>query len=187
MQLSNRPNLRHLRDQAKELLRCGAAPTLAKAQYLIARRYGFQSWPKLKQHVESIEEVGQLEQAIASNDLARVQELLTTNPELRQILIDDVPLMAVAQPSRTPMMELLVHHGADVNGLRWGWFPVLFTPCENLEPEPLQWLLDHGADPNRGNPRDPSPSTALDYVIQTYPRAPQKLTACGADPADARD
>jgi hypothetical protein len=74
------------------------------------------------------------------------------------------------------MMELLVRHGADVNGLCWGWFPVLFTPCENLEPEPLQWLLDHGADPNRGNPRDPG--TALDYVIQTYPRAPKRLSAC---------
>src|SRR5260370_12745636 len=50
------------------------------------------------------------------------------------------------------------------------------TPCENLEPEPLQWLLDHGADPNRGNPKDPG--TALDYVIQTYPRDPERLTAC---------
>ena len=125
-----------------------------------------------------MEEVGQLEQAIAGNDVARVQELLTMNPELGQILVDDVPLMAVARPGRTPMMELLVRHGADVNGLRWGWFPVLFTPCENLEPEPLQWLLDHGADPNRANPRDPSRSTALDYVIQTYPRAPHRLTAC---------
>jgi hypothetical protein len=74
------------------------------------------------------------------------------------------------------MMELLVHHGADVNGLAWGWFPALFTPCENLEPEPPQWLLDHGADPNRGNPKDPG--TALDYVIQTYPRDPKRLTRC---------
>jgi ankyrin repeat protein len=176
MQLPDRPNLRHLRDQAKDLVRSGAAPTLADAQCLIARQYGFPSWPKLKQHVESLEEIGQLKQAIAANDLARVHELLTSNPELRQVLIDDVPLMAVAQPGRIPMMELLVRHGADVNGLRWGWFPVLFTPCENLEPEPLQWLLDHGADPNRGNPNDPG--TALDYVIRTYPRDPQKLTAC---------
>ncbi len=117
-----------------------------------------------------------LHQAIDANDLERVQAILTSTPELRQVLIEDVPLMRVAQPGRIPMMELLVRHGADVNGLCWGWFPVLFTPCENLEPEPLQWLLDHGADPNRGNPRDPG--TALDYVIQTYPRDPRRLTAC---------
>jgi len=40
----------------------------------------------------------------------------------------------------------------------------------------LQWLLNHGADPNRGNPNDPG--TALDYVIGTYPRDPKRLTAC---------
>jgi hypothetical protein len=176
MHLPDRPNLRHLRDQAKDLVRSGAAPTLAAAQLRIARQYGFESWPRLKHHVESREEIGQLHQAIANNDLARVHELLARNAKLRQVLIDDVPLMAVAQPGRIPMMELLVRHGADVNGLRWGWFPVLFTPCENLEPEPLQWLLDHGADPNRGKPNEPV--TALDYVIQTYPRAPQRLTAC---------
>lgn len=176
MQLPDRPNLRYLRDQAKKLVRSGAAPTLAQAQFQIARQYGFPSWPKLKQHVESLKKTGQLTQAIAANDVARVDALLTANPELRQFLIDDVSLMAVAQPGRIPMMELLVRHGADVNGLRWGWFSVLFTPCENLEPEPLQWLLDHGADPNRGNPNDPG--TALDYVIGTYPRDPERLTAC---------
>jgi hypothetical protein len=130
----------------------------------------------LKQHVESLKVTGQLKQAIAEDDLARVEELLTSKPELRQVLIDDVPLMRVAQRGHIPMMELLVRHGADVNGLYDGWFPVLFTPCENLEPEPLQWLLEHGADPNRGVPK--KPGTALDYVIQTYPRGPSRLTAC---------
>jgi hypothetical protein len=125
---------------------------------------------------ESLDEASELKRAIRTNDLARVDELLTSSPELRQFLIDDVPLQGQAQPGRVPMMELLVRHGADVNGLAWGWFPVLFTPCENIEPEPLQWLLDHGADPNRGNPNDPG--TALDYVVSTYPRDPRRLAAC---------
>jgi ankyrin repeat protein len=149
---------------------------LAAAQLQVARDYGFASWPKLKQHVESLEQAGQLRQAINARDLARIDALLTAHPELRQVLIDDVPLQALAQPGCIPIMELLVRHGADVNGLRWGWFPALFTPCENLEPEPLKWLLDHGADPNRGNPR--AADTALDYVIDTYPRDPMRLTAC---------
>jgi ankyrin repeat protein len=176
MPLPDRPSLRHLRDQARDLVRSGAAATLADAQLHIARQYGFASWPKLKQHVESLRDAGRLGYAIRANDLARVEDLLTSKPQLRQVLIDDVPLQAQAAPGRIPMMELLVRYGADVNGLCWGWFPVLFTPCENLEPEPLKWLLDHGADPNRGNPRDPG--TALDYVIQTYPRHPKRLSAC---------
>jgi ankyrin repeat protein len=176
MQLPDRPDLRHLRDQAKDLVRRGTAASLTAAQLQLARDYGFPSWPKLKQHVESLERAGELRQAIDRNDCARVRALLTSNPDLRQVLLADVPLQRVAQPGRTPMMELLVRYGADVNGLCWGWFPALFTPCENLEPEPLRWLLDHGADPNRGNPKNPG--TALDYLLQTYVRDPKRLTTC---------
>src|SRR6266849_9560411 len=68
------PNLEHLKKQAKELLynfqqghataieafgslaslSASATPKLADAQYFIARDYGFASWPKLKEHVESL-------------------------------------------------------------------------------------------------------------------------------------
>jgi hypothetical protein len=57
---------------------------------------------------ESLEQAGELRQAINRNDLARVESLLASNPELRHILIGDVPLQGVAQPGRIPMMELLV-------------------------------------------------------------------------------
>src|SRR5579885_2115026 len=43
----DRPNLRHLKDQAKDVLKAGQAASLADAQFIIAKRYGFQSWPKL--------------------------------------------------------------------------------------------------------------------------------------------
>jgi hypothetical protein len=56
MQLPDRPNIRHLREQAKTLLRFSTAPTLADAQFQVARQYGFPSWPKLKLHVESLKE-----------------------------------------------------------------------------------------------------------------------------------
>jgi hypothetical protein len=130
-----------------------------------------------KQHIESLEQAGELRQAIKRHDVPRIDALLTSNPELRKVLIDDVPLQALAQPGGIPIMDLLVRYGADVNGMLGGCFPVLFTPCENLEPEPLQWLLAHGADPNRGHPRFAA-ATALDYVINTYPRAPERLSAC---------
>ena len=51
--LPERPNLRHLKDQAKDLLESGAAKSIADAQFNIAKQYGFPSWPKLKAHIAS--------------------------------------------------------------------------------------------------------------------------------------
>src|SRR5437868_283206 len=84
---------------------------------------------------------------------------------------------------RIPMMELLVSHGADVNARWHGEFPIIFAPCESLDPAALEWLLDHGANPNR---RDHNyeisghsySGTALDYVIGSYARSPERLSAC---------
>jgi ankyrin repeat protein len=94
------------------------------------------------------------------------------------------PLMRAALKGyRVPMMELLVSHGADVNALWHGHFPIIFAPCESLDPEALKWLLDHGANPNC---RDhghrigshPYPGTALDYIVASYARSPQRLSTC---------
>ncbi len=82
--LPEHPNLRHLKDQAKDLLKSSGAKSLADAQFKVARLYGFPNWPKLKAHVDSLEQAGQLKQAIDANDLDRVKALMTRNPELRQ-------------------------------------------------------------------------------------------------------
>jgi len=225
-QLPDRPNLRHLKDQAKDLLATGAAATINDAQFKIARLYGFASWPKLKAHIDSLEEIGQLKQAIDTNDIDRVKALMTRNPSLHGAPLGygkDGPLTWVAEcrvpresPSparlamaawmlehgsdvhqggdgplmraalngyRIPMMELLVSHGADVNALWHGQFPIIFAPCESLDPAALKWLLDHGANPNcRDHGYEmsghPYPGTALDYVIGSYARDPQRLSAC---------
>jgi hypothetical protein len=224
--LPDRPNLRYLKDQAKDLLKTGGAALLAGAQFQIARLYGFASWAKLKAHVESFEEVGQLKQAIDTNDFARVQTMLTRNPALHRAPLGygkDGPLTWVAEcrvpwepPSaarlamaewmimrgsdvhqggdgplmraalnayRIPMMELLVSHGADVNALWHGHFPIIFAPCESLDPAALKWLLDHGANPNcRDHGYEISghayPGTALDYLIAGYVRSLERLSAC---------
>src|SRR5215471_1115698 len=224
--LPERPNLRHLKDQAKDLLRAGAAASLADAQFQIARLYGFASWPKLKAHVESFEEVGQLKQAIDTNDITRIQAMMTRNPALHSAPLGygkDGPLTWVAEcrvpwepPSpvrlamaewmiahgsdvhqggdgplmraalngyRIPMMELLVSRGADVNALWHGHFPIVFAPCESMDPAALKWLLDHGANPNCHDHRyeisgHQNPGTALDYLIASYARSVQRLSAC---------
>jgi ankyrin repeat protein len=214
--LPDHPNLRHLKDQAKDLLRSGDAASLTQAQFNIARMYGFSNWPKLKAHIDSLEEVGELKQAIDTNDLARVKTLMTRNPELHRAPLGygnngpltwvaecrvpwappvperlamaewmiehgsdvhqggDGPLMRAALMGyRIPMMELLVARGADVNALWNGYFPVIFAPCETVEPAPLRWLLEHGANPNCADPQRKYPGTALDYVIGTYGRSTQ--------------
>ncbi len=89
----------------------------------------------------------------------------------------DGPLMRAAlKGDRIPMMELLVSYGADVNAEWNGDFPIIFAPCEAVDPQALTWLLDHGANPNCSNAR--GRGTALDYVIQTYERSPERLAAC---------
>lgn len=214
--LPDRPNLRHLKDQAKDLLKAGGAESLSDAQFKTARSYGFASWPKLKAHVDALEEIGQLKLAIDANDLERVKSLMTGNPALHRAPLGygkngpltwvaecrvpweapgparlgmaewmiengsdvhqggDGPLMRAALlGQRIPMMELLVAHGADVNAEWNGYFPILFAPCETVEPKPIRWLLEHGANPNCARAGRKYPGTALDYVIGTYGRSPQ--------------
>jgi ankyrin repeat protein len=218
--LPNRPNLRHLKDQAKDLLKAGEAQSLTDAQFRIARLYGFASWPKLKAHVESLEEIGQLKQAIDTNDFETVKAMMTRNPELHRAPLGynkngpltwvaecrvpweppgaarlamarwmiengsdvhqggDGPLMRAALVDhRIPMMELLVARGADVNAEWNGYYPIIFAPCETVEPGALQWLLEHGANPNCAKPGRKYAGTALDFVIGSYSRA-HKLGAC---------
>ena len=218
--LPPQPDLRHLKDQAKDLLKAGEAESLTAAQFQIARRYGFASWQKLKVHVESLREVGELKQAIDTNDFKRVKALMSRNPELHRAPLGygkngpltwvaecrvpweppaparlaiarwmlengsdihqggDGPLMRAALVgSRVPMMQLLLSYGADVNATWAGRFPILFAPCETVEPIPLKWLLDHGANPDPIQPGQQTPTTGLDYVIGTYSRSSQ-LSEC---------
>src|SRR4026209_2412230 len=80
--LPDGPNLRHLKNQAKDLLKAGAAASITDAQFKIARLYGFASWPKLKAHSASLAEIGQLQQAIDPNDIVRVKTMMTRDPTL---------------------------------------------------------------------------------------------------------
>jgi Ankyrin repeats (many copies) len=184
-QLPENPDLRHLKDQAKDLLKAGQAESLARAQFQIARRYGFASWPKLKAHVESLQLAGQLKLAIDADDLEDVRRLMTRHPELHRASIgphkdapltwaatnrvapsetrlamarwmiesgsdihqgDDAPLIRALGETTYLMAELLAAHGANVNALYGGTYPLIMFPLEEFDPPRLKWLLDHGAD-----------------------------------------
>jgi hypothetical protein len=70
--LPPRPNLEHLKKQAKDLLgdlqRQDPESKLADALHAIAREYGFSSWPRLKAHVEALPgESGSAEAPVTAN------------------------------------------------------------------------------------------------------------------------
>ena len=123
--LPEQPNLRHLKDQAKDLLKSGGAKSLTSAQFEVARLYGFPSWPKLKAHVDSLEQAGQLKQAIDTNNFDRVKALMTRNPDLHRAPMGyakNGPLTWVAEcrvpwgppaPVRLAMAKWMIDHGSD--------------------------------------------------------------------------
>ena len=155
--LPDRPNLRHLKDQAKSLLKAGATASLTEAQLKIARLYGFASWPKLKAHVESVEEVEQLKQAIDTNDLDRVKTLMTSNPALHRAPLGyakNGPLTWVAEcrvpwepPSltRLEMADWMIDRGSDVH--QGGDGPLMRATLGDRIPM-MELLVSRGADVN---------------------------------------
>jgi ankyrin repeat protein len=113
--LPARPNLEHLKKQAKALLRefragdaeaiakfrtlgsiaAGRAPKLADAHRLVARDYGFASWQKLKAHVAAAARTTGLgdgdpkeliKAAFQNDDAKQVRDLLRRRPELKALV-----------------------------------------------------------------------------------------------------
>jgi hypothetical protein len=156
--LPPRPNLRHLKDQAKDLLKAGTAESLTAAQFQIARLYGFPSWTKLKAHVDSREEIGQLKEAIDANDFERVKAMMTRNPELHRAPLGygkNGPLTWVAEcrvpweppgPARLAMAKWMIENGSDVH--QGGDGPLMRAALIDQRIPMMELLVAHGADVN---------------------------------------
>ena len=156
--LPDRPNLRHLKDQAKDLLRAGGAKSTTDAQFKIARLYGFASWPKLKAHIDSLEEFGQLKQAIDNNDIDRVKTLMIRSPALHQAPLGyakNGPLTWVAEcripwgppaPVRLAMAQWMIENGSDVH--QGGDGPLMRAALQGERIPMMELLVAHGADVN---------------------------------------
>ena len=152
------PDLRHLKDQARDLLRAGQATHLAEAQFRIARGYGFDSWPKLKAHVEALRETGQLKAAIDANDLERVKEIMIRNPALHRAPLGygkNGPLTWVAEcrvpreaprPERLEMARWMIEQGSDVH--QGGDGPLMRATLSDERLPMAELLVAHGADVN---------------------------------------
>ena len=122
-------NLEQLERQAAELLAGhanaigGAAFSLTDAQLVVARSYGFDSWPKLKAYVDGVT-VRRLAGAVRAGDAAQVRAMLEARPELINVDMaenDEHRALHYAVFARSPeMVKLLMEFGADA---RKGIYP----------------------------------------------------------------
>ncbi|HLK55248.1 MAG TPA: hypothetical protein VKU00_01710 [Chthonomonadaceae bacterium] len=184
------PNLRHLKDQARDLLRAREAQTLSEAQFKIAQHYGYASWPRLKAHVESLGVVGELKAAIDANDLALVKRLMTRYPDLHRAPLGygkNGPLTWVAEcrvprvppnETRLEMARWMIENGSDVH--QGGDGPLMRAALDDMRIPMMELLVRYGADVNalwKGSyPILLAPCEAL------APQALQWLLTHGADP-----
>ncbi len=195
--LPDDPSLQQLRKQAKDvrdLARAGvpgtlelvaahhqkgAHPvTLAGAQLVVARHYGFASWARLKQHLEMIERhrraPDEVEQAVGPADefLAfaclrfggddspqrweRGASLLTEHPALTRTSIH---VAAAAADEASVRVHLAADPAlASREGGPYGWEPLLYLAYARHDQRiseaatlgTVRALLEHGADPNAG-------------------------------------
>ena len=159
--LPERPNLRQLKIQAKELLgsfeahlpsavagfrrfhprfsgddsapRLTKAASLSDAQLVLARTYGFGSWTKLKAYVDGVT-AGRLNEAVKAGNLETIRSILAARPELVN---------------------------ADEGGSS-EYKPVHFAVLQRQR-DALKLLLELGADPHRGIYPNRDATTA--YII----------------------
>jgi len=130
------PDLEQLKRQAKELLddyRASSPETVAEvdayhrtatpatfalhdAQFVLARSYGFESWPKLKAAVDGVTAV-KLHEAVESGDLETTRHLLVRRPEIVDLGRGEMRALHMAVLRRDlSMTKLLLEFGADPDG-----------------------------------------------------------------------
>ena len=188
--LPSRPNLEYYRKQAKSLLKTyksgeplddfvrktlTAKGTLASAQFVIARRHGFESWPKFSKHIEALSRQNSptsnfeaAADAIVNGDIATLKRLL--HPKLARAvstrehgatLLTYVAANGVEQyRQKTPaniveIAKILLDAGAEIDAaanMYGGRCTTLGLAATSVHPERagvqeplLQLLLDHGA------------------------------------------
>ena len=179
-QLPSRPNLDQLKHQARELLnghRAGdtdavrrileshprlsqvseanvrsARFTLTGAQLVIAREYGFASWPKLKEHVEKAapqtsDPVDELKQALRNGKASDVRQILDRHSELKAKInepigpFDSPPIVGVRSPD---MLDVLLAAAADLNA-KSTWWAGGFGLLHGASPELAAYAIRRGA------------------------------------------
>jgi ankyrin repeat protein len=138
------PDIDQLKRQARELLEAYRAQSpdavievaarhrtatpetfaLHDAQFVLARSYGFESWPKLKAAVDGVTTT-RLHEAVQTGDLGAARALLARRPEIVDLLRGgpsgfEIRALHIAVMRRdVEMTQLLLEAGADTRGGIW--------------------------------------------------------------------
>jgi ankyrin repeat protein len=111
--------------------------------------------------------------ALTAEKMAILRWMLENGSDVHQG--GDGPLMRAAlSDSGIPMMELFVEHGADVNALWGGSYPIILAPLEAFAPRSLKWLLDQGADLHAAAKY----CCPIEMLTCIYTRRPKDKAAC---------
>ena len=168
-ELPSSANLEHLKKQAKALLhdyqqkepqavaklgtlRLKAAPKLSDAQHLVAREYGFDSWSKLKEHVESLAAgfagaVALARRALRDDDAAAFRRVLERYPMLKARInepVADFDSPLITQVRSRAMLDVLVDAGADINATS-SWWAGGFGLLDCADPDVAAHAIQRGA------------------------------------------
>jgi ankyrin repeat protein len=192
------PDLDQLKRQAKELLeafRAGDTAVSAEvgahfegadrakfalhdAQLVLARAYGFQSWPKLKAYVDGVT-AKTFKAAIQAGKIDRVRSMLRLRPELVNMnltAIDDRSLHYAVSARNVDMVRLLLEHGGNAHmGKHSGhWdYPSALAIAEGRGYEEIVRLIrEMQPDPPEGTRRPagmarPEPSPELRAALRS--------------------
>lgn len=157
MRLPDRPDLEHLRKQAKTRRR-ERGIALSVAQHELALDYGFPSWPRLVRHVEALGLAG-IERQLALADANGLGAALASDPAAVERPVDGlVPLLYLLRRSKgsgagvRTCAELLLEAGADANAFtheeeEWGdWdFTAIRSAVDRDDVALIELLIEHGA------------------------------------------
>src|SRR5947207_7644066 len=137
--MRDNPDIDQLKRQARELLEAYRAQSpdaiievaahhrtatpesfaLHDAQFVVARSYGFESWPKLKAAVDGVT-AARLHEAVESGDLRAARELVARRPEIVDLGRGEMRAVHMAVLKRDlEMTRLLLEFGADPDRGIW--------------------------------------------------------------------
>ena len=125
---------------------------LHDAQWVVAREHGFASWPKLKEHVESIlletgEPMELLKQAFHADDAPWLRKLLARYPQFKALINEPIGPFdspAIINVRSREMLDVLLEVGGDINA-KSRWWAGGFGLLHSAEPDLAAYAIQRGA------------------------------------------